>query len=42
MATHDKGPDVNWRPYEEMEEECNAIRAHIKKYFPHILKHHPA
>lgn len=31
LATHDKGPDVVWRPYEEMEKECNDIRAFILK-----------
>jgi len=37
LATHDKGPNVIWRPYSEMEEECNSIRHHILEHFSDMV-----
>lgn len=41
LATHDKGPNVQWRPYEEMAAEAAEIRAHIRTHFPHFLAPQP-
>ena len=31
LQTHDKGENIQWRPYEEMFEEASLLREHFKK-----------